>query len=80
MPRAGRQQHRRAVVLPMCEMRIFNRCVGIPEGGMATMEGNQLTQEEKDRLKSFETLAGEIVDRMMGKKPEEEQNNIDKVE
>jgi len=39
-----------------------------------------LTQEEKDRLKSFETLADEIVDRMMGKKPEEEQNNIDKDE
>ena len=30
----------------------------------------ELTQEEKDRLKSFETLADEIVDRMMGKKPE----------
>ena len=40
----------------------------------------ELTQEEKDRLKSFETLADEIVDRMMGEKRAEEQNNIDKVE
>jgi len=39
-----------------------------------------LTQEEKDRLKGFETLADEIVDRLMGETPAEEQNNIDKVE
>jgi len=39
-----------------------------------------LTQEEKDRLHGFETLADEIVDRLMGEKPAEEQNNIDKVE
>jgi len=40
-----------------------------------------LTQEEKDRLKSFETLADEIVDRMMGVKPERsEDGQIDSTE
>ena len=38
-----------------------------------------LTQEEKDRLKSFETLADEIVDRMMGEKPEERRRGNDRI-
>lgn len=45
------------------------------------MEGNELTQEEKDRLHGWETLAEEIVERMMGEKPaEDREKNIDKVE
>ena len=35
-----------------------------------------LTQEEKDRLHGFETLADEIVDRMMGEKSAEKVDQV----